>query len=566
MSAEWNELTPNVKADAEFLEIASDFGNPLEVLREAISNSFDANATEVWIEFVMDREDDDLLVIKIHDNGIGMTYEEISNNFWDLGNSSSKEKNGKIGEKGHGTKIYLRSEYIEVITHHEAGSYESCCENPWKKLSRGELHQPKIRKIDNEKGLRGTAIILGGYNKNERSSYVHDIIADYIYWYTKLGSFESEFEGKDKPNIAVYLKALGDDEFKKLEFGHRFAEENKDIKKLFEEHQENAVKHFVKKYVYTGKLEELPEINYEAVIYVEGDDAKKKYNNMIRTRAKKEKGQYKVADRYGIWLAKDYIPVYRANDWITGFGVGSNSFVLLHGFINCQDFKLTANRGSIANTKPAIISGIKKEVERMIADIDEDLKNREFFTLQEWQLESKTKRQEEADFSRRKDGILAKQYVEVNGHQLLVPSNEAELFGFFMMLYAYHPEVFPFMPLDYNTQRGIDMIARDQSGRGKGIRDCEYWYVELKYRLTKEFNHSFEFLRWVLCWDFDKAIKHDTEVTSNVDQTVCKVAFEKDAEDFDYYYLTLIGNPIRIGVIRLKDVVEKKLGLEIKQV
>lgn len=36
--------------------------------------------------------------------------------------------------------------------------------------------------------------------------------------------------------------------------------------------------------------------------------------------------------------------------WITGFGTESNSYVMLHEFINCQKLKLTANRGSVANT------------------------------------------------------------------------------------------------------------------------------------------------------------------------------------------------------------------------
>lgn len=48
-------------------------------------------------------------------------------------------------------------------------------------------------------------------------------------------------------------------------------------------------------------------------------------------------------------MRKDYIPVIRVNNWISGFGTGSNSLTLIHGFINCQAFKLTANRGTIAN-------------------------------------------------------------------------------------------------------------------------------------------------------------------------------------------------------------------------
>lgn len=72
-----------------------------------------------------------------------------------------------------------------------------------------------------------------------------------------------------------------------------------------------------------------------------------------------------MADRYGIYLCKDFVPVQRVNDWITGFGTGSNSYVMLHGFINCQKLKLTANRGSVANTNLLIVNELKKDLERI---------------------------------------------------------------------------------------------------------------------------------------------------------------------------------------------------------
>ena len=45
-------ITPKVDQTQEFIEISNDFSNPLEIVREAISNSFDAKATK--IEFYFD--------------------------------------------------------------------------------------------------------------------------------------------------------------------------------------------------------------------------------------------------------------------------------------------------------------------------------------------------------------------------------------------------------------------------------------------------------------------------------------------------------------------------------
>jgi len=43
-------LTPKVDETQEFIEIAHDFANPLDLVREAISNSFDAQAPDRALE------------------------------------------------------------------------------------------------------------------------------------------------------------------------------------------------------------------------------------------------------------------------------------------------------------------------------------------------------------------------------------------------------------------------------------------------------------------------------------------------------------------------------------
>ena len=104
--------TPQVNEVNEFIEIASDFEDPLEVIREALSNSYDANATQVDIKIEQDDEGRNTLVIE--DDGHGMDEDDLSS-FFDLGNSN---KDDAIGYKGHGTKIYYKSDKIrfEAVT------------------------------------------------------------------------------------------------------------------------------------------------------------------------------------------------------------------------------------------------------------------------------------------------------------------------------------------------------------------------------------------------------------------------------------------------------------------
>jgi hypothetical protein len=173
-SNSWEAIHPEVNAEAEFFEILNDFGDPLEVLREAISNAIDAHATKVKISFEVEVIDGrKKLVIVLEDNGHGMTYNVISKDFWGLGYSPSRDRADAIGEKGHGTKIYLRSEKIIVRTQSKEGAYISDCENPLATLSGKKLHQPRVAKTDRFLPLdqTGTHIRIEGYNDNERSKF-----------------------------------------------------------------------------------------------------------------------------------------------------------------------------------------------------------------------------------------------------------------------------------------------------------------------------------------------------------------------------------------------------------
>jgi sensor histidine kinase regulating citrate/malate metabolism len=97
---------PNVDQVQEFIEIAGDFSNPLDLVREAISNAVDAKAKQVSIIFDVTKEyGENVLVIVLQDDGIGMDQTTIRA-FFDLGNSSNRGNPDAIGEKGHGTKVY----------------------------------------------------------------------------------------------------------------------------------------------------------------------------------------------------------------------------------------------------------------------------------------------------------------------------------------------------------------------------------------------------------------------------------------------------------------------------
>lgn len=556
-------IKPAVNAEAEFFEILNDFGNPLEILREAISNSVDAMAKTVKISFdVEEFEGNKRLVITISDDGTGMSQDVLTRDFWGLGFSPSRDKKDTIGEKGHGTKIYLRSEKIIVKTQSKDGAFISECDRPLISLAKKELHNPTWCKIDNFMDHTGTEIKVIGYNDNERSKFVQDFVKDYLFWFTKLGSIEKIFDLNSFNDFKILLKCLDKTEFEEIKFGHPFPEENSDINKLFDEKGASAADSYVKRYVWKDqRLKNHPEVLYDVIISVEGDEVKRDYNPMIRERSRADTGRYRVSDRYGIWLCKDYIPVIRVNEWISGFGSGSNAFVLLHGFINCQSLKLTANRGTIANTDPKILEELQNAVQSYIGHIDNELNNYGLYTLRGWQQESLTLQQEKTDFNRRIKKIKNKKIARIGNIILVEPNNESELFGLLISVYSIHPEIFDFQPVDYDTTRGIDIIAKNKTNNF--ILDGEHSYIELKYFLqNKKFNHSFNHLRWIVCWDFDKSISTGIELTGIEDNDIRKLKSDFDDNKKTLYFLDSPKKHKKIQVIRLKEYLKQHLKIE----
>ena len=565
----WDSICPEVNSSAEFFEIVNDFGNPLEIIREAISNAIDWNSTFLKIEFNVEKIDGSRrLVINFQDDGSGMSKDVLVKAFWGLGNSESRKRKEQgdskvIGEKGHGTKIYLRSEKVIVQTKSPHGCFESICDYPFKALSNQRLHQPKIKSINDIESIKetGTNIKIIGYNDNERSGFVQDIVRDYILWFTKIGSIEKIFNVNVNSNFVVHLKCIDKDDYETINFGHIFPEEDSNIDELFNKREFDAAEHYVKRFIYENeRLKNHPEVVFDLIVSIEGDLVKRSYNPMIQQRSRKETGRYKVSDRYGFWVCKDYIPIVRVNDWISGFGTGSNSLTMVHGFVNCQELKLTANRGAISNTDPQIQAELKVRIQEIFDEIDSYLHKEGIYTLRGWQKEHKTLKQETAEYKRRIKSIKSRKYTDYKDRKLLQPQNEAEVFGLFMTLYANNPEKFLFEPLDYNTTRGIDLIARNKTDNK--ISESEYWYVELKFIFKKDFNHAFKHLRWILCWDIDKNISESSELIGVEESDIRYLKIEKDSEGKKLYFLdsrTRGGN--RIEIIKLKDMMKEDFDL-----
>lgn len=552
------KISPKVDPTQEFIEIAYDFSNPLDLVREGISNAFDAGADVIEISFAVEKDcGESILKTIIKDNGHGMDIDGLQS-FFDLGNSTRREDDEAIGEKGHGTKVYLNSSNIQVVTIHDGKKFTAIMDAPLRKLHNHET--PDVEVTEEETTERnGTTIIITGYNNNRRDKFTHSQLKDYILWFTKMGSCELLFKENKHENAILKLKGVDKKEAEMIRFGHIFPNDSKKVELLFEEFLAEAPKHYCKRIVKSGNLDNCPEIHYDAIFVVEGVKVKYGYNPMIRHSGySAPSGAYTIQERYGLWVCKDFIPIQRKNEWITQKG---SEYTRFHAFFNCQDFRLTANRSSVDNTPSEIMEDIRKAVSNIYEEI---IQGDDWRTL-DW-LESEAAsynsiQKEKKDFEWRIKRVSTAKIADYNGIRLVEPTQENGVFSIFMQLQAIEPTMFPFTIIDYDTHVGIDVIVKAKDDIP--IKSSKLFYVEFKNYLKKDFNHSFENLHSIICWDIDpKIIKHGDEVTDiSQNHRVLKIVPPEYEGDRTRYYLENLRSERKIEVYVLKQYLEEVKGI-----
>lgn len=553
-------IEPKVDSAQEFIEIALDFSNPLDLVREAISNAFDAKANNIVLDFsVIQEYGEKVLKIEIEDNGTGMDEKGLAS-FFDLGNSLRRGDDSCIGEKGHGTKVYFNSRRIEVVTIKDGKKYHAIMLEPSRELF--ERRIPKVTvKIEMAEGAdTGTSVSIWGYNNNRRDKFTHDQLKDYILWFTKFGSIEREFGIEEHADVKLRFKGVDRKDYEELEYGHVFPEESKKVADLFDKYLVEAPKWYCKKFVKTGSLKNMPEIEYQAIFVVEGTKVKYSYNPMIRRSGyNAPAGAYTIQERYGLWLCKDFMPIQRKNEWITTKG---SEYTKFHAFINCQDLRLTANRGSIENTPSEVLQDLMDVVQEMYTSI---IQSADWMDI-EW-LESEvtaynTAEKEKKDFTWRIDKVNRAKVADFHNIHLIEPQRESGVFTVFMQLSSYNNDLFPFTIIDYDTHSGIDVIVKAKDDIP--IKSSKLYYVEFKNYLTKDFNHSFENLHSIICWDINlNELKNNDEVIDIANQRrTLKIIPPEHEGDYTRYYLDSMRSGRKIEVFVLKYYLKEKLGIE----
>ncbi len=500
---------PKVNEVNEFLEIASDFEDPLEVIRESLSNAYDANASNVEIEIKSREMGSDII---IDDDGDGMNQRDIES-FFDLGNS---RKTDSIGYKGHGTKIFYKSDRIVVNTATDEVNYRAEMDEPWDKLNRRELPEYEVTETPIKKGNSGTRIRIRNFRSGQGfdpESLTYKKIEHYLKWKTIAGSTAYFFGDDDREmNITVRLGDEIDDSQSELETTNRFDFPDEQLEP--DESSEYPAERMCKHYDPTEIA--IREDGQKATLQIVGLVGGKEARNELPTY-----GRHSA--QFGVWLAKDHIKVERLNEAISH----DNEFLHFFFVVNCQEIELSANRESIRNKSSWIYQELTEATEYHLSKVAQDPWFKQYLKIRK---EAEIKRR-----ARNRRSSLKQRRARVESNEGFVPRNQTEVLLALERL-RNNSDMPSVTVEDFDPDADVHAIVR----QGGSLRNAT-----IHCSLTDHFENelSFEEVDLIICWDLgDQTVLREYERNGYLGGSV---EFKPDKrgivyEDTDEKYIDII--------------------------
>lgn len=558
----------------ELFQIITDFGEPLELFREAFQNAFDEKARKVFCR-VYEKKGmtTSELIIDVWNDGNELKKEHIDN-FFGLAKSTKVDGNnvpisGKLGYKGHGSKIFFNARRVQICSKNGQDEWGVNLESPLLQLEEKNTfsYSDVIPKDELEFHLpaswsQGFMVRIVGPRHfgtlHTQFKLNHMYLRDYIKWYTVFGTLQTLYDEELRNrNVKLYLSGLKVEDFKKdynkienvdpvpvfeeiegvlyevLETGHVFPEER---------YTESSMKQYAKaikstkayydyysRRIYNENVVCGNNTTFRLFISLEGYETKRRYDLLLSKRGKaKTEMMHTDSERYGLWVCKAGIPVEKVDEWIEG-GRGTGTYTYMQAFIDCDDFQLTANRGSIKNSDIEKIEVIKKELNRILSDSKikawmNERAEMEAFEKQIQSIDSDVKELAE----RKKSANKRKKIYLPNGVVLQEPTktksgySESETMVLLINLMAQYPSLFTFKLLDYNTTKGIDFVV-EVNGEAK--------YIELKGTLGKKMNHPFRCIDKFICYETEL---EEDDVVTDIEEFTTKLFINKQDKFASY--------------------------------
>lgn len=581
----------------ELYQIITDFGEPLEIFREAFQNAIDENAQKVFCHvYEKQRMSGSELIIDIWNDGNSLRREHVAN-FFGLAKSTKVDENnmpikGKLGYKGHGAKIFFNARKVQICSKENGVEWGVDLNTPLTQLENNntfeysdfisskqlEMHLPD----DWERGFMVRIIGPRHFSTlHTQFKLNHMYLRDYIKWYTVFGTIQVLYDDNLKEkNIKLYLSGLKVDDFKKaynkpelvdplpefeksndvtyeiIKMGHIFPEERCTESKMKQYaksvNSTRAYYDFYSRMIYNNNVVCSNNTAFRLVISLEGYETKRRYDLLLSKRGKaRTEMMHTDGERYGLWVCKGGVPVEKVDDWIEG-GKGTGTYTYMQAFIDCEDFQLTANRGSIKNSDIEKIDIVKRELNHILNDnkikaLMNERADMEMLEKQILSIDGDIKDLTE----RKKTANNRNKIVLPNGIILQEPTknksgySESETMVLLINIMAQYPSLFTFKLLDYNTTKGIDFVV-EVNGEAK--------YIELKGTLGKKMNHPFRCIDKFICYQTELEID---DVVTDIEDFETKLFVNKQDKfssyDEQYKNKTYKSYRLRPNSAQIKD-------------
>lgn len=486
---------PKVKEVTMFKEIALNIKNPCEMIREALSNSYDSDAKSIWITIKRNMEGD--IEIIIRDDGNGMDLDEI-HSFFNLGDSKKMLQN--IGEKGLGTKTYFKSKKIIINTRKfNNNGYNVVMDDPWRKLLNEEI--PIYNVTEKSNIQQGTEIKIVGYSVDNGEKYFNfGTLKDYILWFTAGGNFKNIFANKlilqskvKNMNKAckIYIKDELNNKQGEITGVHQFSppNENPNLDPMNKKYKRSvnycrAFGPFHRETTINGQY-----VSVQLYGTVSGVNCRKKICKL------KQSETYK--SRFGLYLCKDFIPFERANSLLR-----DEQFYHYHLLVNSQNFVLTADRNSLSNTETIEGKWIFEQIEDIFKDAIKPIAEKEYFSMRKEEEEAYDAECRILAMNKyiKKLDLIDNLYIKDIPIQK-IPQSEYEVALLFASILS-NFDTKPLLPdikkiISYSSRATTDVICMNDSG--------EIVLVEIEHKLSNVFKHKHptDTYDCVVCWKID---------------------------------------------------------------
>jgi hypothetical protein len=589
-SAMSHTLDITVNAGKEIREIAEDFANPIEVLREALHNSYDAGAQKLVIRAYPQKLIDGrrVLTLEFEDDGKGMDLGRLTS-FFSLGFSEKEHTLGRrnIGFKGHGTKIYYQAQEIVVVTKRDSSDvFLTHVTDARTHVNKKQLPRPTIL-VGNEaiarareEGLpapqtHGTVIRLVDFTADSLriiDTFRRGNASNYLRWFTTFGSFEHVVDGAPpKPPMQLFLQGTDEQTPHEIEYGHPWPTDDLTDLKALREKDARRPFNFFRKTFRARDYATAGSYLIDIAAIFEGARGRAERDRCLRIPGR-QNALYREEERYGLWLCKDFIPIEKRFEWLSAEDCPPLNLDLDPRraliFVNCQEFSLTANRGSVGNSPAELVEAVRKAtyrfLEQTISD-DEDLKN--FANEYREELFSRLREKDKKALMRRVERYNRKQWYTFTlpggkKHSFFEPQREITLFGLIAELQLLAPELLGLQILDYDDHQGIDLLVRRNGDPSNLLDRSRVAYTELKYELSSSLNHAFDNLYAIVCWE--SALSDGGIIVDPTDRTF---TYRETRSQDGITYASLNPPPDGplshiIKVIVLKRYLKEKFGLQ----